>query len=102
MNTTENKLTNHDNLTNEIKIVLGKVVAEEKNIAREIFNFEHSKYKNYVGLAHIISNCDNRKQKYLEEARNMEIPIENIELFNKGIYTGLINPNRITYVAYWD
>ena len=95
-------MNNHNNLTNEQKSILGFIVSLEKNIESEVFNFEKSQYKDYVRLSHRISFLDKRKKDYIKESENLDIPIENIKLFNKGVYTGLINPNKISYLAYWE
>ncbi len=92
-------MENHNNLTEENKINLGFCASIIKQKAGFIFEFEHSKYKDYDKLAVDIFYCNQRFSEYRDKIT--DLPSENLKLFNDGIYTGLINPNRLSYVAYY-
>lgn len=94
-------MKNHNNLTDEQKQVLGFIHALNKNIESEIFNFEHSTCKDYEKLSFQITYLVKRRREYEEQAQALEIPEENVNAFNKGLIKGLINPNRLSYTAYY-
>lgn len=95
-------MNTHNNLTTEQKEVLGMVHAFDKNIEQEIFDFNQSNYKDYKKLTYKLHYLYERQQEYTTKANQLEIPIENVQLFNSGIVTGLINPNRLSYVAFYE
>lgn len=95
-------MENHDNLTLEQKRALGNIHSMNKRIESFIFDFEKSPYKDYEKLAYSIVDYAERRDEYTKAAESLDIPEENVKAFNKGIVTGLINPNRFTYIAYYE
>lgn len=90
----------HDNLSNEDKVNLGFIASFIKQKKTIIYAFEHNKYKDYDSLANEIFYANQRIKEYRDKINNL--PPENLKLFNEGIYTGLINPNRLSYTAYYE
>jgi hypothetical protein len=95
-------MKNHNNLNHEQKSILGSVHAMNLTIKSLIFQFENSTYKDYEKLARDIVAKQDRRSEYILICDELNIPIENIRLFNEGIVTGLINPNKLTYIAYFE
>jgi hypothetical protein len=101
-NTNTMNTENHNNLTNEQKTALGNIHALAQTIKSKIFELENSNYKDYEKFACDVAYLVNRKSEYIQEANALDIPAKNVRLFNEGVVTGLINPNRLSYVAYYE
>jgi uncharacterized protein YydD (DUF2326 family) len=101
-NKTQKTMNTHNNLTTEQKEVLGMIHSLDKTIDQEIFEFENSRYTDYKKLTYKLHFLYERQKQYTTKANQLEIPIENVRLFNSGVVTGLINPNRLSYVAFYE
>lgn len=95
-------MQDHNNLTTEQKTALGFVHSINRSIEGLIFEFEHSSYKDYEKLSHEIVWKTKLRDEYAKKVEELNTPNENIKAFYKGIVKGLINPNRLSYVAYYE
>lgn len=95
-------MKNHNNLSFEQKSLAGWYATYQLTKKKLIFDFEQSKYKDYDKLANELTYVNRNISKMTKELNESELPIENINLLNNEIYTGLVNHNKLSGLVYYS
>lgn len=98
-------MKNHNNLSDELKSILGWYANYQLSAESIIFDFEQRKYKDYEkltnDLAYIYRKRDEHKAFITNLFNDGKIEQSTIDLLNEGIFTGLVNHNRLSFTAYY-
>ena len=99
-------MKDHTNLSTKAKSILGQYADTVKRFESLIFEIESAKYKDYDKFASDWMYNRMRqgtiKRQISDLLESGQITQANIDLLNAGVYTGLINPNRLSYTAIYE